>query len=59
MTDETTNPKPDLTLTPWSDEDLDALSQVTPERQQEAAAWWRKNAPRRFKRLLDAEDRSD
>ena len=49
-----TTAKPDLTLTPWSDEYIEELAQITPERQQQAAEWWRINAPKRFKNLLDA-----
>ena len=47
--------RPDLTLTDWTPEEMDALAVMTPERQAEAAAWWRARAPRRFRRLLDAQ----
>lgn len=38
----------------WSDEDLDALAQVTPQDIQQAQERWRTRAPKRFKKLLDA-----
>jgi hypothetical protein len=38
----------------WSDADLDALSQVSPQDIAEAQAAWRKDAPRGYADLLDA-----
>ena len=51
--------KIDVSLTDWTDEDLEALAQMTPERQAEAMAWWRQRAPGRFQNLLDAQPASE
>lgn len=40
----------------WTDEDLDRLSQVTPEDIQQAAARWREAASPQYQNLLDAEE---
>jgi hypothetical protein len=39
-----------------TDADLDELAIVTPEDIVAAAEWWRTNAPKRYKGLLDAKD---
>lgn len=39
----------------WTDEELDAMSEVTLEDIEAAKALWRAGAPKRFKKLLDAE----
>lgn len=38
----------------WSDEDLDALAEVTPRDIQAAQERWRTRAPKRYRNLLDA-----
>jgi hypothetical protein len=42
-------------LTEWSDEDLDTMSDITPQDQKRATSLWRTRAPQPFKDLLDAE----
>jgi hypothetical protein len=39
-----------------TDADLDELATITPEDLVAAAEWWRQNAPKKFKGLLDAKD---
>jgi hypothetical protein len=39
----------------WTDEMLDEMAQVTPADIAQAQAFWRNNAPERFKTLLDAQ----
>lgn len=39
----------------WTEEDLDNLSEYTPDRQAEAIQYWRNNAEPEFVNLLDAE----
>ena len=49
-------PRRSLTPLNLSDEDLDRLSQIDPTRDIiEAGQWWQRNAPRRYRNLLDAE----
>jgi hypothetical protein len=38
----------------WTDEEIERLAQVGPDDARLAADWWRRNAPGRYKRLLDA-----
>jgi hypothetical protein len=40
----------------WTDDDLDRLSAVTPEDIAAAQEWWRRNAPARYAKLLDAQE---
>jgi hypothetical protein len=44
---------------PLDDEALDGLAQVTPADIAAAQQWWRRNAPARFKGLLDARPDED
>jgi hypothetical protein len=44
-----------LQARPLSEEELDALANVTPEDIERARAWWREHAPDGFEDLLDAE----
>jgi hypothetical protein len=41
-------------LIPYTDAELDQLSQVTPQDIERAKVWWKENAPRKYKNLLDA-----
>lgn len=43
----------------WSEEDLDALSEVSAQDITEAQAAWRKDAPADFRDLLDATPADD
>jgi hypothetical protein len=38
----------------WTEADLDRLSQVTEEDKASAKAFWRRTAPRKLKRIVDA-----
>lgn len=38
----------------WTDAELGRLSAVTPDDAQQAADWWRRNAPAEYAGLLDA-----
>lgn len=42
-----------------TDEELDILAEVTPEDIEKAKKFWRKNAPAKFKNLLDAEETTE
>lgn len=44
----------DLSLTPTSDEELDAISEVGPADAARAEAEWRRVSPAAFKAILDA-----
>lgn len=39
---------------PWTEADLDRLSEVTEEDKASAKAFWRRTAPRKLKRIVDA-----
>lgn len=39
---------------PRSDDDLDRLSRIDDAARDEAAAWWRRDAPRKDRGMLDA-----
>lgn len=41
-------------LLPWSDADLNQMSQVGPRDIKDAAAYWREHLPRRLRTILDA-----
>jgi hypothetical protein len=38
----------------WTDADLDALSNITEADIKEAGGWWQDNAPKKYKKLLEA-----
>lgn len=38
----------------WTDADLDALSNITEADIIEAGQWWKQNAPKKYKNLLNA-----
>lgn len=38
----------------WTDAELDALSTVTEADIMNAGAWWQNNAPKKYKKLLEA-----
>lgn len=44
---------------PWSDDDLDRLSQISPEDLEAGKALWRETAPPKLATLLDAEPVED
>ena len=49
-------PRRNLVPLDLTDEGLDRLSQIDPTRDTiEARQWWQRNAPRRYRNLLDAE----
>lgn len=52
-------PKPLGRPIPWSDEQLDALSQVGPADVQAATDLWKTAVPAEFKNLLDAEPQEE
>ncbi len=52
MTDQKPQPEP---IEPWSEEELDELSIITPEDIAAAEAQWRKDVPAAFRNLLDAQ----
>jgi len=49
--------KPVGTHLNWTEADLDRLSDVTPEDQAAAKAFWRRQAPKPLRKLLDAKPR--
>jgi hypothetical protein len=57
MTEPDDKPKPKVPLgkpLPLTDEDLDKLSQVTPEDIEKAKSFWQENASAKYKDLLNA-----
>lgn len=40
----------------WTDEEIDALVEISPADVERAAVWWRTNAPPEAKDILDAEE---
>ena len=43
----------------WTDSQLDALSEISPADIIEAGQWWKQNAPKKYKNLLDAKPEND
>jgi hypothetical protein len=39
---------------PWTEADFDRLSEITEEDKAAAKAFWRRQAPRKLKRIIDA-----
>jgi hypothetical protein len=46
----------DIEVPEPTEQELDALAEVSPEDQERAAAWWKRNAPKGYANLLDAEE---
>jgi len=39
----------------WGEDELEALSEISPSDVEAAAVWWKTNAPKEAKDILDAE----